>query len=143
MKILFFGSALLFSFCSIPSQAQLDSLISTKSADQIFLHVEEPAHPVGGLQALYKELATILKYPEDARRQGMEGRVFLEFVINKDGSLSDMKVIRGLMPSCDEEAMRAIKLTKKWVPGKQNGKVVRSKFNLAVIYKLPSGKPGN
>jgi periplasmic protein TonB len=133
MKILFLNSFLIFWCCSFATYAQLDSL----SNEKVFSIVEEPPHPVGGLQALYKELATIQRYPEDAKKQKVEGRVFLELVIYKDGSLSDIKVIRGLTPSCDEEAIRAIKLTKKWVPGKQNGKVVKSKFNLAVIFKLP------
>lgn len=136
MKIPFYIWLLCFLGCGHVAYGQTDSLNQAKTGDPIFLVVEEPAHAIGGLQAVYKELATIQRYPEDAKQKKIEGRVFVEFIVNKDGSLSDIKVIRGLLPSCDEEAIRAIKKLKKWIPGKQNGEAVRSKFNLAVIFKL-------
>jgi len=76
----------------------------------------------------------------EARRKGVEGRVFVEFVVEIDGSLSEVKVIRGIGGGCDEEAIRVVMQSDKWVPGKQRGKPVRSRFNLAIIFKLSNAK---
>jgi protein TonB len=104
--------------------------------NQIFTIVEEQAQPVGGMAAFYKYVGEKMKYPAQARRMQVEGRVFCEFVVNKDGSLQDVKVIRGIGAGCDEEAIRVIQSAPAWKPGKQRGKAVRSKFNLAIIFKL-------
>jgi protein TonB len=104
--------------------------------NQIFTIVEEQAQPVGGMAAFYKFVGEKMKYPAQARRMQVEGRVFCEFVVNKDGSLQDVKVIRGIGAGCDEEAIRVIQSAPPWKPGKQRGKPVRSKFNLAIIFKL-------
>jgi protein TonB len=104
--------------------------------NQIFTIVEEQAQPVGGMAAFYKYVGEKMKYPAQARRMQVEGRVFCEFVVNKDGTLQDVKVIRGIGAGCDEEAIRVIQSAPAWKPGKQRGKAVRSKFNLAIIFKL-------
>lgn len=104
--------------------------------NQIFTIVEENAAPIGGMKAFYEFVGSKMKYPAQARRMGVEGRVFCEFVVNKDGSLQDVKVIRGIGAGCDEEAIRVIQSAPAWKPGKQRGKPVRSKFNLAIIFKL-------
>ncbi len=107
-----------------------------EDVNQIFTIVEEQAAPTSGMQAFYKTLFEKIKYPAQARRMGVEGRVFCEFVVNRDGSLQDVKVIRGIGAGCDEEAVRALQSMPPWKPGKQRGKAVRSRFNLAVIFKL-------
>lgn len=104
--------------------------------NQIFTIVEEQAAPVGGMAAFYKFVGEKMKYPSQARRMQVEGRVFCEFVVNRDGSIQDVKVIRGIGAGCDEEAIRVIQSAPPWKPGKQRGKPVRSKFNLAIIFKL-------
>ena len=81
-------------------------------------------------------LGVNVKYPEDAKEHGIQGRSFIEFVVNKDGSIADPKVIRSLHPKCDEEAMRVIMGMPKWKPGKQSGKPVRVKYTLPVQFKL-------
>jgi periplasmic protein TonB len=107
-----------------------------EDVNQIFTIVEEQASPIGGMKAFYEYVGSKMKYPAQARRMGVEGRVFCEFVVNRDGSLQDVKVIRGIGAGCDEEAIRVIQSAPSWKPGKQRGKPVRSKFNLAIIFKL-------
>jgi protein TonB len=107
-----------------------------EDVNQIFTIVEEQAAPIGGMQAFYKFVGEKMKYPAQARRMGVEGRVFCEFVVNRDGTLQDVKVIRGIGAGCDEEAIRVIQSAPAWKPGKQRGKTVRSRFNLAIIFKL-------
>ena len=110
--------------------------VEEEDVNQIFTIVEEQAAPPGGMQAFYKTLNEKIKYPSQAKRMGVEGRVFCEFVVNRDGTLQDVKVIRGIGAGCDEEAVRALQSMPPWKPGKQRGKSVRSRFNLAVIFKL-------
>jgi protein TonB len=107
-----------------------------EDVNQIFTIVEEQAQPIGGMSAFYKFVGEKMKYPAQARRMQVEGRVFCEFVVNRDGTLQDVKVIRGIGAGCDEEAIRVIQSAPAWKPGKQRGKAVRSKFNLAIIFKL-------
>jgi protein TonB len=98
--------------------------------------VEESAVPKGGLQAFYQFVGNNVKYPAQARRMGIEGRVFVEFVINRDGSLSEVKAIKGIGAGCDEEAVRIIQSAPAWNPAKQRGKTVRQRYTLPIIFKL-------
>ncbi len=107
-----------------------------EETDEIFTVVEESAAPKGGMAAFYKYVGEKIKYPAQARRMGIEGRVFVEFVINKDGSLSDVKAIKGIGAGCDEEAVRIIQSAPSWTPGKQRGKPVKQRYTLPIIFKL-------
>jgi periplasmic protein TonB len=98
--------------------------------------VEVSASPKNGFQMFYKEIGDRIKYPAQARRMGVEGRVFVEFIINKDGSLSEVKAIKGIGAGCDEEAVRIIQSAPAWNPGKQRGKAVRQRYTLPIIFKL-------
>ena len=103
---------------------------------EIFQIVEEmPAYP-GGEQKLMEFIAKGIKYPQIARETGIQGRVFVGFVIEPDGSVSNVKVLRGIGGGCDEEAMRVVKSMPKWKPGKQRGKAVRVSYMLPVNFKL-------
>lgn len=104
--------------------------------NQIFLVVEETAAPVGGMPAFYEFVGKKLKYPAQARRMGVEGKVFVEFVIEKDGSITDVKAIKGIGAGCDEEAVRVVGSAPKWKPGKQRGKPVRQRMVLPIVFKL-------
>ena len=104
--------------------------------DEIFLIVEQPAAPKGGMEAFYKQLGKKIKYPKQARRMGTEGRVFVQFVVGKDGSLTDIKVLKGIGAGCDEEAIRALKEMPKWNPGKQRGRPVFQRMSIPVFFKL-------
>ena len=105
-------------------------------ADIIFNFVEEFATPKGGNQAFYKHVSDNIKYPPQARRTGIEGKVFVQFVICKDGSVCDVKVVKGIGGGCDEEAVRVVQSAPAWNPGKQRGKPVKQRFTFPVVFKL-------
>jgi periplasmic protein TonB len=104
--------------------------------DEIFTIVENQPEPYGGMRAFYEYIAKNLTYPASARRNNIEGRVYIEFVVEKDGSLTDVKILKGIGGGCDEEAVRIIKNAPKWIPGKQRGRPVRVKMVLPVLFKL-------
>ena len=103
---------------------------------EVFTIVEEmPAYP-GGDAKLYEYLGKNIKYPQIARESGIQGRVFVNFVVEPDGSVSNVKVMRGIGGGCDEEAVRVIKTMPKWKPGKQRGKAVRVTYTIPVVFQL-------
>ena len=105
--------------------------------DDIFVVVEEnPQFPNGGTAGLLQYLGKNIKYPTIPQENGTEGRVTVQFVVNKDGSIVDVKVIRGVDPYLDKEAVRVISTMPKWIPGKQRGVPVRCKFTVPVTFKL-------
>lgn len=105
--------------------------------DNVVFQVVEtmPGFP-GGDQALFKFLGDNVKYPVIAQENGIQGRVICQFVVNRDGSIVDVEVVRPVDPSLDKEAIRVIKSMPKWTPGKQRGKPVRVKYTLPVNFKL-------
>ena len=103
---------------------------------EIFKIVEEmPSFP-GGEQKLMEFVGKNIKYPQIARETGIQGRVFVNFVVEPDGSVSNVSVLRGIGGGCDEEAMRVVKSMPKWKPGKQRGKAVRVQYMLPVNFRL-------
>jgi len=103
---------------------------------EIFTVVEEqPAYP-GGEEARIKFLQDNIKYPEEAKELGIQGKVFVTFVVEVDGSITAVNVLRGIGGGCDEEAIRVVKAMPKWVPGKQRGVPVRVQFNLPIKFTL-------
>jgi protein TonB len=100
-----------------------------------------PQYP-GGDEELFKYLATNIKYPSDAKEQNIEGRVICQFVINRDGSVSDVVVVRSIAPSLDAEAVRVISAMPNWTPGEQHGQTVRVKYTLPINFKLDGEKKG-
>ena len=90
----------------------------------------------GGQQKLFEFLGNNLVYPKEAKEAGIEGVVFVEFYIEKDGTVCDAKVLRGIGYGCDEEALRVVGLMPKWSPGKQRGKAVRVRYTLPINFKL-------
>lgn len=104
--------------------------------DEIFEVVEQnPSFP-GGQEALMKWLQKNLKYPSSAADNGIQGRVLVQFTVNKDGSIVDPKVMKSVDPALDKEAMRVVMAMPKWQPGKQRGKTVRVRFTLPVTFRL-------
>jgi len=106
--------------------------------DPVFTVVEVDAEYVGGEKARLAFLNENLKYPEEARKAGVQGGVYVTFIVEKDGSLTDVKVVNGIGYGCDEEAVRVIKMMPNWIPGKQRGKPVRVQFNLPFRFTLDS-----
>jgi protein TonB len=103
---------------------------------EIFQIVEEMPQFPGGEAKLMEYVAKNIKYPQIARETGIQGRVFVGFVVEPDGSISNVKLLRGIGGGCDEEAMRVIKSLPKWKPGKQRGKAVRVSYQIPVLFKL-------
>ena len=107
-----------------------------EDVQKVFDTVETmPSFP-GGDAALMQYLAKNIKYPAVAEENGIQGRVVCTYVIERDGSITDVKVVNSVDPSIDKEAMRVIKTMPKWIPGRQNGRKVRVKFTLPVIFRL-------
>lgn len=102
----------------------------------IFKSTEQPPVFPGGQAELMKYLAANLQYPKDLVEAGIEGRVVVQFVVNEDGSISDVKVLQSLHPSADAEAVRLIKGMPRWIPGKQNGKPVRVYYTIPIRFRL-------
>ena len=106
------------------------------NSQAVFTIVEEPASFPGGMDALGKFLRENMKYPEQARKDGVSGHVYVEFIIEKDGSISDAKVAKGIGAGCDAEAIRIIENSPKWQPGTQNGEIVRQKMMLPIVFAV-------
>lgn len=103
---------------------------------KIFDVVEQPPSFPGGQAALLQWLSSHVKYPPIAEENGIQGRVIVGFVVERDGSVSQVQVIRGVDPSLDKEAARVVASMPKWTPGRQNGQNVRVKYNVPVNFKL-------
>jgi protein TonB len=118
-----------------PPEVKKQEVIETPKQDnQVFMIVEQmPQFPDGDVAAY---LSAHIKYPVVAQENGIQGRVICQFVVNQDGSIVDVVVVRGVDPSLDKEAVRVIQGMPKWTPGKQGGKPVRVKFTLPVNFKL-------
>lgn len=94
-----------------------------------------PEYP-GGMQAMMNFIGENVKYPEDAMEKNISGKVFVSFVVEKDGSVSEAKVVKGVCESIDNEAIRVVNAMPKWTPGKMDGKNVRVKYTLPFTFKL-------
>jgi len=124
------------------SQPEESSTEAQKEKAYDFVNLEtQPTFP-GGMAEFYNYIGDNIKYPQQARDNKIEGKVFLSFVVEKDGSLSDIKVERKLGYGTDEEAVRVISKSPRWIPGVQDGKKVRVKYNLPIAFNLsPSKRP--
>ena len=128
LKVALMMLVLLFSFMTSTAQ--------TKKNDMVFDVVEVmPQFPRGQI-AMLKYIMENIKYPEQAMKEGIQGRVAVRFIVEKDGSISDVKPILSVHPLLNKEAVRVVKSMPKWSPGKHNGKPVRVRFNLPVMFKL-------
>jgi TonB family protein len=104
-----------------------------------FTFVEEKPEYHGGMEALVKFMSDNLKYPHLAKESGILGIVIVQFVIEKDGSVGDVKVVRGLGGGCNEEAIRVVSMMPKWTPGRQHSKAVRVVFQVPLKFNLRAG----
>jgi len=110
----------------------------TGSGDEIYNFRDIEAYPEfeGGMKAFYKFIQKNLRYPASALDQEKQGKVFISFVVERDGAISDVKVLKGVGYGMDEEASRVIKQSPNWKPGKQNGKTVRVRFNMPITFSM-------
>ncbi|MEO1049790.1 MAG: energy transducer TonB [Bacteroidota bacterium] len=108
-----------------------------EKADEIFMVVEKQPEPEGGLAAFYAAINKNIQYPRPARKAGIQGRVYVQFVVEKDGTLTDVQLAKGIGMGCDEEAIRVIKEAGvKWAPGRQRGNPVRVRMIIPIFFKL-------
>ena len=115
----------------------------TKGDDKVFQLVETMPEFPGGPAELMKWLSTNIKYPTKAHDKGIQGRVIVQFVVNKDGSIVEPTILRSVDPYLDREAIRVVKAMPKWKPGTQRGEPVRVKFTLPIGFKLNGGPEDN
>jgi TonB family protein len=115
-------------------------VVNDADDDKIYQNVEYLPRFIGGLDAFRDFLIKNLKYPARAKSAKVEGRVYCQFVVEKDGSLSNINVVRGIGYGCDEEAIRVLAISPKWNPGTQNGKTVRVSYTIPIFYQLPKEK---
>ena len=127
-----------FNF-SIQTADNVPVQVLEKSNDSVYQVVDQMPEFPGGMEAMMKFVADNVKYPEEAKDKNIEGRVFVGFVIEKDGSVSNVKVLRGIGGGCDEEAIRVVKSMPNWTPGKQKGEPVRVSFQMPFMFKLTDG----
>lgn len=113
---------------AIPGNAQND--------EDVFFVVEEMPEFPGGDKELRKYIANNVEYPEEAQKNNIEGKVFVSFIVAKDGNVKDANIERGVAPSIDKEALRVINSLPKWTPGRQKGEVVNVKFTVPINFQL-------
>jgi protein TonB len=107
-----------------------------EEVDEIFTIVEESAEPEGGMAAFYKYVQKNMRYPNQAKRMGIEGRVYVQFVVGKDGTIMDVQAVKGIGAGCDDEAVRVVQGSPKGTPGKQRGRAVKQRIILPITFKL-------
>ncbi|MEO9965196.1 MAG: energy transducer TonB [Reichenbachiella sp.] len=113
-----------------------DEPIEDEETDEIIDIVEVNPAPLGGMNAFYKYVSKNMRYPSQARKMGIEGRVFVQFVVDQNGKLIMVKAIKGIGGGCDEEAVRVISNAAPWSPGKQRGRPVKVRMVLPVTFRL-------
>jgi len=120
------------------SSAPADTVkrVKAQSRKEVYSVVEKQPQYPGGTNEMIKFLSENVKYPEDARAKNIQGTVYISFVISETGEVGNVKVLRGVFKSIDEEAVRVVRLMPKWIPGKQKGKAVNVNFNLPIKFML-------
>lgn len=118
------------------TQPEIPVAVETEEKDKIFVFVEQNPEFAGGQAALLRFLQKNLRYPNQAVNAGVMGKVFMQFVVGKDGAISNVDVLKGIGFGCDEEAQRVVKLMPRWSPGKQSGRAVAVKFTLPIMFQL-------
>ena len=128
----------LLAMLAIPAFAQENQKDNqvTQASDPIIEKPDKMPEFPGGMAECMKFLTKNMKYPKEARMNGEQGRVVLQFVVDRDGSITDIKVVKSVSPSLDKEAIRVFKKMPKWTPGTMNGKPVRVKYTLAPLFRL-------
>lgn len=128
LKVALMMLVLLFSFMTSTAQ--------TKKNNMVFDVVEVMPQYPGGQTAMLQYMMKNIKYPKQAMKEGIQGRVTVSFIVEKDGRVTNVRLLRSVQSALDKEAIRVVKSMPKWTPGKHNGKPVRVRFNLPVMFKL-------
>ena len=120
--------------CLMTANAQ--KTVVSQTNQKVYDEVEQMPEYPGGIPAMIEFLQTNINYPEDAVKQKVEGRVMVQFVVETDGSVSDVHVAKQVFPSLDAEAIRVVQAMPKWMPGREKGRVVRVKYNLPIVFRM-------
>ena len=120
--------------CLMTASAQ--KTVVSQSNQSVYNAVDQMPEFPGGMPAMMEFLQTNIKYPKDAIKQNVGGRVMVMFVVETDGSLSNVRVARKVFPSLDAEAVRVVKAMPKWKPGKEKGRVVRVNFTMPIAFSI-------
>ena len=131
-KFIIMALMALFGLTTVSAQ----KTVVAKKNQQVFDVVEKMPEYPGGQAALFEYLSKNVKYPEDAAKKKIEGRVLVTFVVNTDGSITDIEVFKKAFPSLDAEAVRVISGMPKWTPGEQKGQKVRVKYTVPISFRL-------
>ena len=108
-----------------------------REAQTMWIYHEESATPIGGMKAFYKFLKDEMRYPKEAKEAGIEGKVFLSFIVTIDGTLRCIDVVRGIHPALDAEALRVMALSPKWIPAKSRGRIMEGRYYFPINFRLP------
>lgn len=114
----------------------MDEPLPEEEVDEVFVIVETRPEPIGGMQAFYAYLSTNLKYPKEARQMGISGRVYVQFIVEKNGDITNVEVVKGIGAGCDEEAVKVLQNAPAWSPGKQRGRPVKVKMTIPIFFTL-------
>ena len=131
-KLLLMSLMAMFGLTTISAQK---TVVAQKN-QKVFDVVEQMPEYPGGIQALFEYLSQNVKYPDDAEKQKIEGRVIATFVVETDGTISNIEVVKPVFPSLDAEAVRVLSGMPKWTPGKQSGKEVSVKYTVPINFNL-------
>ena len=131
-KLIIMSLMAMLGFTTVSAQ----KTVVAQKEQKVFDIVEQMPEYPGGMEALFKYLSENVKYPEDAKNQKIEGRVLASFIVEVDGSISDVKIAKPVFPSLDAEAVRVLSGMPNWIPGKQGGKAVRTKFTVPIAFNL-------
>jgi protein TonB len=125
----------LMAVCCLTTVSAQKTVVSQKNQTVFDVVEQMPEYP-GGIAALFEYLMKNVKYPADAEKQKIEGRVIATFIVETDGSISNIEVAKPVFPSLDAEAVRVVSSSPKWEPGRQDGKAVPVRYTFPVIFKL-------
>ncbi|MCK5703780.1 MAG: energy transducer TonB [Cyclobacteriaceae bacterium] len=104
--------------------------------NEVFEYIDQKASPIGGKEGLSTTISENLKYPEEAKKQEIEGKVFIQFIIDKNGKVKKVQAVKGIGAGCDEEAVRVVKEHTEWIPAQIIGKDVSTRMILPITFKL-------
>jgi len=135
MKSITYSFSVLLSFLLI-----MPFMAHAQEEEEIYTVVEQTPQFPGGEKARVDFIKNNLKYPESARKNNVEGTVYITFVVEKDGSVTEVEILRGIEENCNKAALEVVKSMPKWKPGKQRGKPVRVQFNMPIRFKLQDVK---
>jgi TonB family protein len=110
--------------------------VEIATQDTVYSMCDTPSEYPGGSTMMMKKIVENIRYPSYARRNGVQGTTYVQFIVAKDGSVKDVKVLKGIDPDCDEEAIRVVTLFPSWKPGKHKNKIVQTRFVLPIKFKL-------